>query len=173
MTVYTASLAAGRLTGPDCDAPCAFGKAGSIPATVKREGDLASPLGHWPVRRVFYRADRVAAPRTALRTDPIAADDGWCDAPGHPAYNRLVRLPFAESHEALLREDGLYDLIVVLGHNDDPPKEALGSAIFLHCALPFEDGALRPTAGCVAVPRQDLVQLVGMLAPGDGIEIAA
>ena len=172
MTLYTASMTAGRLTGPDFDSPCAFGAAGPVSAAAKREGDKASPLGTWPVRRVFYRADRIVAPGGALRIDPITADDGWCDEPGHPAYNRLVRRPFPASHEVLLRDDGLYDLMVVLGHNDAPPVDGLGSAIFLHCALPAEAGGLRPTAGCAAIPRDDLVGLVGRLAPGDALCMA-
>ena len=172
MTVYTASLAARRLSGPDFDAPCAFGRAGLVTAADKREGDQASPIGTWPVRRMFHRTDRINAPCGAVRADPIAADDGWCDAPGHPAYNRLVRLPFKASHETLRREDGLYDLIVVLGHNDDPPAPGLGSAIFLHCALPDATDGLRPTAGCVAIPRDPLIRLATRLAPGDAIAIA-
>ena len=32
------------------------------------------------------------------------------------------------------REDGLYDLVVVVGYNDDPPEGEWGSAIFLHIA---------------------------------------
>jgi L,D-peptidoglycan transpeptidase YkuD (ErfK/YbiS/YcfS/YnhG family) len=39
------------------------------------------------VREIFYRADRVPAPRTALPLRALAPDDGWCDAPGDPNYN--------------------------------------------------------------------------------------
>src|ERR1700760_2472263 len=67
---------------------CALGKAGVIPAADKREGDLASPIGAWPIRRVLYRPDRGGAPATAVRAEALAPDDGWCDAPGDTAYNR-------------------------------------------------------------------------------------
>jgi L,D-peptidoglycan transpeptidase YkuD (ErfK/YbiS/YcfS/YnhG family) len=65
------------------------------------------------------------------------------------------------------RDDDLYDLVVVLGHNDDPPVAGMGSAIFLHLARP--DYAA--THGCVAVRREDLDALLRMARPGDAVEI--
>ncbi len=135
--------------------------------TDKREGDGATPAGPLPLRRVLFRADRVARPRAAVPVVLLAPNDGWCDDPADPAYNRLVRLPCAASHEALWRDDGLYDIIGVLGWNDDPPRRDRGSAIFLHLARP--DYA--PTEGCIALSRPDLLAL---LAGGvTGIEVVA
>ena len=146
---------------------CALGRAGIVLAADKREGDGASPAGVWPLRRLLYRADRGGPPATALAAAPIAADDGWCDAPADPAYNRAVKLPYPASAEQMWREDEVYDLVVVLGHNDDPPVRGLGSAIFLHLAKP--DYA--PTHGCVAVARADLEALLAKAQPGDAVEI--
>ena len=148
---------------------CALGKAGVKPAADKREGDLASPLGVWPIRRVLYRPDKDAVPKTALPVAPISPADGWCDAPDDPDYNRPVKLPHTGSFERMWRDDNLYDLVVVLGHNDDPPKSPMGSCIFLHVARP---GYL-PTEGCVAVTRKDLEDLLAVARPGDAIEIKA
>ena len=172
IAVYRASLSAGRLAGPDFDAPCTLGKAGVIAAADKREGDAKSPLGVWRVRKAWWRADRLAMPSTALVMDALSEADGWCDDPGDPAYNRAVLRPYGASHEAMWREDGLYDIVVALGHNDDPPVAGLGSAIFLHCARPGDDGGLKPTLGCVATPRAHLVDLLGRITPADAIEIA-
>lgn len=133
---------------------CALGRGGV--RTDKREGDGATPVGAFPLRRLLYRADRLERPRTGLPVDPIREDDGWCDDPADPAYNRPVRLPFSASHEKLWRDDALYDLVVVLGHNDDPPAPGLGSAVFLHVAKPDWG----PTEGCVAVTRDDLLRLL-------------
>jgi len=171
IAVYSASLSAGRIAGPDFEAPCALGEAGVIAAADKREGDAKSPLGVWRVRKAWWRADRLARPATALVMDALGEADGWCDDPGDPAYNRAVLRPYAASHEAMWREDGLYDIVVALGHNDDPPVPGLGSAIFLHCALPRDNGRLKPTLGCAAIPRDRLVDLLGRMTTADAIEI--
>jgi L,D-peptidoglycan transpeptidase YkuD (ErfK/YbiS/YcfS/YnhG family) len=156
----------GILTAGGQGIDCALGKGGIT--RDKREGDGATPCGRLMLRRVLYRADRLARPNTKLPCTAIATDDGWCDDPANPDYNRPIRFPFDASAEHLWRDDALYDLIVVLGHNDDPPQPGAGSAIFLHVA---RDG-LEPTEGCVAIPRAALIALVGKLAPGDVIVIS-
>lgn len=133
------------------------------------EGDGVTPLGNFPIRRILYRADRIALPKARVAASAIARDDGWCDAPLDPAYNRLVKLPYRANAEALWRQDHLYDLVVVLGFNDAPVVPGAGSAIFLHVARP-DIGA---TQGCVAVATADLVELVGLLGPDDIISIRA
>jgi L,D-peptidoglycan transpeptidase YkuD (ErfK/YbiS/YcfS/YnhG family) len=148
---------------------CALGKAGVRPAREKREGDLASPAGVWPIRKVLYRPDRGGAPDTSLPTEAIAPDDAWCDAPDDACYNQPVKLPYPASVERMWRDDHLYDLVVVLGHNDDPPKPYLGSCIFLHLARP----GYAPTEGCVALAREDLEELLRLAQPGDEVEIAS
>ncbi len=136
---------------------CALGR-GGIRAD-KREGDGATPSGRFVLRRALYRPDRLPAPPVSgLPASPIAPEDGWCDDPADPRYNRPVPLPCATSHEKLWRDDGLYDVVVVLGHNDDPPVPGLGSAIFLHVAKP---GYL-PTEGCVALALPDLLTLLAV-----------
>ena len=133
----------------------------------KQEGDGATPAGLLPLRRVLYRADRVARPRASVPVSPLAPHDGWCDDPWDAAYNRPVRLPHAGRHEALWRTDEVYDIIGVLGWNDAPAVRNLGSAIFLHLARP--DYA--PTEGCIAMARADLA---GLLAAGlTEVEVAA
>ncbi|MCU0839275.1 MAG: L,D-transpeptidase family protein [Rhodospirillales bacterium] len=145
---------------------CAIGRGGL--ERHKREGDGATPVGRWPLRRVFYRPDRRAAPPlTALPVAVIGEADGWCDDPGDAAYNRPVRLPYPARHERLWRDDGLYDLFAVLGYNDDPPLPGLGSAIFLHVAR----AGFAPTEGCVALTLADLEALLAAAAPGDCLAV--
>ncbi|MDF2095431.1 L,D-transpeptidase family protein [Aquibaculum arenosum] len=148
---------------------CAIGRGGILPAAEKREGDGATPLGRWPLRRLLFRPDRGEAPQTALPSAPLSQRDGWCDDPERTEYNQPINLPFPGHHEVLWRQDGLYDLLVVLGHNDNPPRPGSGSAIFLHCA--HEDYA--PTEGCVALQRSDLEQVLAQLQPGDAVEVLA
>ena len=122
-------------------------------AADKREGDGASPAGTFPLVRAFYRPDRLAPPPTGLPLAPLRPNDGWVDDPADPQYNRLVALPYPAHHEEMWRADGLYDLVVVIGYNTDPPVPGRGSAIFLHVARPD----LAPTEGCIAVAREVLV----------------
>ena len=122
----------------------------------KREGDGATPAGLLPLRRVLYRADRVRRPECTAAVEPIAPNDGWCDDPSSSDYNRMVRLPHDGSHEELWRQDGLYDLVVVLGWNDAPVQPGRGSAIFLHVA----QADYGPTEGCVALALDDLQRVL-------------
>ncbi|HYM33206.1 MAG TPA: L,D-transpeptidase family protein [Candidatus Cybelea sp.] len=145
----------GRLTCEGRSYRCALGRAGVT--FDKREGDGATPIGTFPLRRVLFRADRLARPPTRLPAEPIAPDDGWCDDPSDLRhYNAQVRLPHPSRCERLWRGDGVYDVIVVLGHNDDPPVPGLGSAIFLHVAR----ADYRPTEGCVALALTDLLDVL-------------
>jgi L,D-peptidoglycan transpeptidase YkuD (ErfK/YbiS/YcfS/YnhG family) len=132
----------------------AIGKGGI--AVRKTEGDGATPAGLLPLRRVLYRADRVARPRAAVAAIPLAPHDGWCDDPTDRAYNQPVRLPYPARAEELWQGDAIYDVIGVLGWNDAPVLRNAGSAIFLHVARPD----YTPTEGCIALAHPDLVAVL-------------
>ena len=161
------AIGRGRLLWNGREHPCTLGHGGV--RADKREGDGATPIGCFPFRTVLYRPDRLTAPRTALPLIPIAPDDGWCDAPTDPAYNRKVRLPHPTSAERLWRDDNVYDVVVVLGHNDDPVVPGAGSAIFMHLAR--DDGG--PTEGCIGLSRDVLLDLLAALKPGDRVCVRA
>lgn len=145
--------------------PCAIGRGGM--RAMKREGDGASPLGSWACRCVRYRTDRMPHPATGLPARQLRPQDGWCDAPADGNYNRPVRHPYPASAEHLWREDGLYDLLVVLGYNDLPRVRGRGSAIFMHVARP----GFAPTEGCIALRKSDLLKVVRRLTPRSGVRI--
>lgn len=144
-----------RFEGESCR--CAIGPNGFTAAP--REGGKATPIGIFPLRECWFRADRVPALACALPTRIITPDDGWCDAADHPLYNRHVTLPFAASHERLWREEPVYDIVIPIGFNDDPVTPGKGSAIFFHLA--HED--YRPTLGCVAISRADMLRILPRL----------
>jgi L,D-peptidoglycan transpeptidase YkuD (ErfK/YbiS/YcfS/YnhG family) len=145
---------------------CLIGKGGPIAAAAKREGDGATPLGRWPIRTVLLRPDRVPSFPLRVPWRWLRTDDGWSDDIADPVYNRPVQHPHPHSAERLWRDDGAYDAILVLGHNDSPPVPGAGSAIFLHCTAgtPF-------TEGCVAIAKDDLLAILPELSPGGGVEI--
>jgi L,D-peptidoglycan transpeptidase YkuD (ErfK/YbiS/YcfS/YnhG family) len=134
--------------------PCEIGRSGACPASDKREGDGCTPLGRWSVRTVLLRPDRWTVLPPDLPWRWIRLQDGWSDDAADPAYNRPVRHPHAFSAEHLWRHDAVYDAILVLGHNDAPPKAGAGSAIFLHLRGP------KPTEGCVAIDRPAMAALL-------------
>jgi len=133
----------------------------------KREGDGCTPIGNFALRECLYRPGRVIVPPTRLPVQPLRVDDGWCDDPKSPDYNRMVQLPYNYSHELLWRRDNIYDIIIPIGYNDDPIVPGKGSAIFLHVAR----RGYTPTEGCVALALPDLLSLVSRLSPVSRIEI--
>jgi L,D-peptidoglycan transpeptidase YkuD (ErfK/YbiS/YcfS/YnhG family) len=165
----TAGAQQGTLAAAGRVFACAIGRAGIV--RDKREGDGGTPIGRFPLREAFWRPDRGSPPLTGLPASPLTPTDGWCDDPADPDYNRRVRLPHAGRHEALWREDGLYDLLAVIGWNDAPPIPGAGSAIFLHVAAAGPQG-LGPTAGCIALSIADLRAVVALCTPGTLIDIA-
>lgn len=157
-----------RLTYLDIDVPCSIGKGGTT--RFKKEGDVCTPIGKWPLRRVFYRPDRLAKPATKLLTIPITKRMGWSDDPNDKVnYNRLIEIPYSYSHELLWRVDNIYDIIVELGYNDCPPALGKGSAIFIHIATPD----LGPTAGCISVDKNSLLNLLQTVEKRDILHVAA
>ncbi len=145
--------------------PCALGKAGR--RAIKREGDGATPMGRFRLLGVLYRPDKVGRPATRLPIRAIRPSWGWCDDSSDRNYNREVTLPYPASHERLWRDDGLYDLVVVLDYNVSVRKRRAGSAIFMHVARP----RYLPTEGCVALAAVDLARLLARLRPGATITI--
>lgn len=148
--------------------PCRIGRGGSIDCAKGSEGDEKTPLGEYRLRFGLYRADRLPGPPPGnLPFRALREDDGWCDDPKDPAYNRFVRLPYPASCETLWREDGAYDIILVMSHNDDPPVPGLGSAVFIHIAQPDD----RQTLGCIALTPDDMTAMLRHCAAGETITI--
>lgn len=165
VSALSAASRQGRLRLGPLQVACALGRAGC--SLRKREGDGATPVGTWPVLSVLYRPDRLCRPCTRLPVRPLRASDGWCDDPADRNYNRAVRHPYPASAETLWRDDHLYDVVVVLGHNQRPRLRAGGSAIFMHVA---QEG-YSPTAGCIALRRADLLRILERLAPGAAVRV--
>jgi L,D-peptidoglycan transpeptidase YkuD (ErfK/YbiS/YcfS/YnhG family) len=139
--------------------PVALGRSG-IKAN-KREGDGGTPRGRFRLRRLWWRADRLARPSTLLPVRPIRRSDAWCEEPRDPRYNRPIRLDPDRAGDRLWRTDNLYDLVIEIDHNTRPRVAGRGSAVFVHVARP----KFAPTAGCVALDRAVLRRLARRLTP--------
>ena len=132
----------------------------------KVEGDGATPRGVHDIVGMLYRADRIAKP--CPWAVPIGPRDLWSDDVRDPDYNLMVRGPHGYSHEALRRADPMYDLIMVTNWNWPIATKGRGSAIFVHQWR----GQGRPTAGCVAFHRRDLMWIAARITPKTRLVIA-
>jgi L,D-peptidoglycan transpeptidase YkuD (ErfK/YbiS/YcfS/YnhG family) len=150
--------ARGWLTAGPLRIACALGPAGIV--RIKREGDRGTPAGRFRLLWGYYRPDRRRPPTAGVRLKPMRRDQGWCEDPSSPRYNRPVRLPAADCTDRMWRDDHLYDLTFVLDQNFSRRAKGRGSAIFFHLA---REG-LPPTAGCVAIRATDMRKLAPRLA---------
>jgi L,D-peptidoglycan transpeptidase YkuD (ErfK/YbiS/YcfS/YnhG family) len=146
---------------------CTLGRSGVILPQEKKEGDGKTPLGTYPLRQLIYRADRLTRPETQLPIEILTQDTGWCEDPADQDYNKKVVLPHAGAVDRMTRDDHLYDLCVVIGYNDAPVVSGRGSAIFMHLAR--ED--FSPTAGCIGLKKEDLLQVLKVCGPETHITI--
>ncbi|MDB5574690.1 MAG: putative exported protein of unknown function [Tardiphaga sp.] len=145
----------GWLTAPNLIIPVALGRGGIL--ANKIEGDGGTPRGVFHPRQVWLRADRVQRPATILPVRAITPDDAWCEDPADRRYNCPIR--WDGSGDRLVRDDHLYDIIIEIDHNTNPRVAGRGSAVFLHLA---REG-FKPTAGCVAMTRNNLLGLLTRL----------
>lgn len=129
---------------------------------VKREGDRRAPAGIFTIEGAFGTA------RMKLPHFPYRRTDGkdlWIDDPASAFYNQWLRLDDPrvrrdwKSAEVLRRDDGLYELAIIVGHNRAPVEKGAGSAIFMHRWY----GPGRSTIGCTAMAAEGLRALAGWL----------
>ncbi len=145
---------------------CALGANGVTDTKV--EGDGATPLGRFALRRIWHRPDRWKRPVSGLPIVEISQKSGWSDDVRDPDYNRPVGLPHDYGHEILWRQDHLYDVFFELGYNDQPVVAGKGSAIFLH----LEKNGFQATRGCVAVDVAMMRHILAHAGPETMINIS-
>ena len=163
--------------------PCVVGKNGI--RADKKEGDGATPAGRFLIREIFYRPDKLstqemaavnAMRRKGFRVNALTQDDAWVDDVHSPDYNRQIQLSAFKntlpSHENLWQTDDAYDLVAVLGYNDDPIIKGKGSAIFMHIARQTPAGTYKPTVGCIALSKHDLLKIFEALTPKTRVDIS-
>ena len=139
---------------------CALGPAGIV--RLKREGDGGTPAGQYRLLWGYYRPDGQRPRAAGVPLRPMRRDQGWCEDPNSPRYNRPVNFPAADCTDRMWRDDHLYDLTFVLDQNFSRRAKGRGSAIFFHLGRP----GLTPTAGCVAISPSDMRKLAPRLARG-------
>lgn len=128
-------------------------------SSAKREGDLRTPTGVFPLRDGFgVRANPGLGAGSWLRVD---ASDVWVDDPESALYNTHQRLPAGDRWGSAerLQLSPAYGYAQVIGYNEARIPGA-GSAIFMH----VDQG--RGTAGCVSLPTSALLSVMRWERPG-------
>ena len=144
---------------------CSIGKGGF--SSQKKEGDGCTPCGIFQITDIFYRQDKIKNLSSNFQLKKISPLDGWCDDPNHTKYNTQIKFPFSNSAEKLFRKDGLYDIICVTNHNQNPIIPGAGSAIFIHIA----QNNYSATEGCIALKKDDLKEILLTINNKTEIEI--
>lgn len=133
------------------------------------ESSSKTPVGSFTMTQAFGRDADPGTRLPYLRTTP---DDYWISSPGS-SYNTEQRCGNCGydngRNERLHDVTPQYDHAVVIDYNTrNAPggvTQGRGSAFFLHIA------AGEPTAGCVAIPRDDLITVMSWLQPADNPRI--
>jgi L,D-peptidoglycan transpeptidase YkuD (ErfK/YbiS/YcfS/YnhG family) len=131
---------------------------------VKREGDGRAPAGVFSLALAFGAAE--ALPPEAkgfpyLHTLPTT----YCvEDVRSKYYNQIidandVKMTSWERWSELQRADGLFRWGVVVRHNGPDTKTGAGSCVFLHIWRGFR----QPTAGCTAMPPEQIKETVRWL----------
>ncbi|WP_426563556.1 L,D-transpeptidase family protein [Angustibacter sp. McL0619] len=122
-------------------------------SSSKREGDLRTPAGTFPLRGGFgANGNPGLATGSWLRVD---SSDVWVDDSSSSLYNTHQRLPASgrwDSAEKLLNTPA-YNYAQVIGYNESRTP-GRGSAIFFHVDLGHG------TAGCVSLPTTSLLNVM-------------
>ena len=131
-----------------------IGKKGLAALGKKREGDMKTPTGLYPL------GDAFGTEPFALKMDYkyITPEDKFIDDASNPRYNTWVRgSTDAKSYETMLY--GPYKMGLVVNYNMNPTISGAGSAIFIHLWKSADIG----TYGCIAMDEAHLLALLKWL----------
>lgn len=125
-------------------------------SSEKREGDRKTPIGTYNFTRAFgIKTD----PGSILTYKELDAHDYWVDDSSSRYYNQLVSTRETavswNSAEHLVAVNPCYNYSLSLSYNEDCVP-GMGSAIFLHGLHPTKTW----TEGCVAIPEENVMQLI-------------
>lgn len=136
-----------------------IGAHGFAPAGQKREGDDRTPSGTYGLQFMFGVSPNPGVRYPYRRVHPY---DVWDDDPQSPLYNEWVdeRAQDPGVSPEAMDVTPAYEYGSVIAYNLARTPD-LGSAIFLHVNV----AGAGPTAGCVSLPRGQLLKLLRWLDP--------
>lgn len=131
--------------------PAVMGKNGIAAVGEKKEGDMKTPVGLYPLGEAFGTQPR------SLKMDYkyITPEDKFVDDINSKQYNTWVHGPTdAKSYENMLIEP--YQMGMVVNYNMNPVIAGAGSAIFIHLWRSLNSA----THGCIAMDKPHLSALL-------------
>ena len=161
------------------------GRNGVRPLLDRRSGDGTTPAGVFPLG-VMTAWDGGTFSFFGNSPDPgvtagayrdVRTGDCFGATPNDPDYGHLVQRSQADcpgpDDEYLPKYTGAYEHAALIGANmepnvsgDAPGETPYAAAIFLHRQSYDSGGASKPTAGCVSLRHDDLVEVLRALRPG-------
>ena len=96
----------------------------------------------------------------------IEKNMGWCDDINSKNYNQLIKINKKVSHEKMFRNDGTYDIVILINYNTKKVVKNKGSAIFIHITKNY-----KKTLGCIALKKSDLLVLLKLINKKTKIKI--
>lgn len=127
----------------------------------KQEGDGRSPAGIFKISKACGKIESftVKMPYVLLHPDSVAVDD-----PESQYYNMLIDQKNVEkdwTSQEMMFDFVEYRLALFVDHNFPVLDRYSGSCIFIHDWKTHD----HPTAGCTALPPQEMTHLVSWLDP--------
>jgi L,D-peptidoglycan transpeptidase YkuD (ErfK/YbiS/YcfS/YnhG family) len=136
-----------------------IGRNGFAPPGQKQEGDGRTPSGTFGFGFMFGVDPNpgVLFPYRQVLSSSIV----WDDDPASSLYNQWVDGDTANAGVGPepMDQTPAYDYGAVIDYNSDPVVPGAGSAIFLHVSTET------PTAGCVSLPPNELLEVLRWLNP--------
>ncbi len=142
---------------PSMDA--VIGRNGFALMDQKQEGDGLTPSGVYKLGTAFGYAKNIS---TKMEYIYMTDQDIWIDDPKSRKYNQLIKIiekGEAKSFEQMKRPDNLYERGIVIEYNTQPIISGKGSAIFIH----IWRNPNKPTAGCIALSKKNIIKLLNWL----------
>lgn len=124
---------------------CGYGRNGL--SYNRRAGDMTTPIGSFPILMAFGKGNN---PGTAMTYKKIGPNSYWSDD-----TNYWTESPVRIGGEHLT-DYYQYKYAMGIGFNYNPYVKGRGSCIFLHCKS-YDHW---PTAGCVSVPENIMLDLL-------------
>ena len=134
-----------------------IGYGGLHDPNTRHEGDGTTPTGVYSFGQAFGVASN---PGTEFSYHKLDNNDWWCADAHSDKFNTFQHRSSSNDDwstrggEHLISHPKAYEYAISLNFNTFDATPSRGSAIFLHCS---KGGA---TAGCVAIPREDMIRIL-------------